>query len=35
MSNEIIISEFKRLVEFTKNKIDLLKKERKSRKLII
>ena len=28
MSNEIIISEFKRLVEFTKNKIDLLKKKK-------
>ena len=29
MSNEKIIFEFKRLVEFTKNKIDLLKKEKK------
>ena len=28
MSNDKIISEFKRLVEFTKNKIDLLKKEK-------
>ena len=31
MNNEIIISEFKRLVEFTKNKIDLLRKEKKTK----
>jgi len=28
MTNELIISEFKRLVEFTKNKIDILRKEK-------
>ena len=31
MSNDLIISEFKRLVEFTKNKIDLLKKNKNTK----
>ena len=31
MSNEIIISEFKRLIEFTKNKIDILRKEKNTK----
>tara|TARA_B100001121_G_scaffold291968_1_gene293185 strand:- start:10067 stop:11122 length:1056 start_codon:yes stop_codon:yes gene_type:complete len=31
MSNENIISEFKRLVEFTKNKIDILRKEKNTK----
>jgi DNA polymerase beta len=31
MSNDLIIYEFKRLVEFTKNKIDLLRKDKKTK----